>query len=158
MAGSKSRARVLRAADMVVEGRDGRPVLLVEVKVRRLDARSTSSLIHELGSSGPLVPFAMIVDPDRIQVFQRQEEHLVGPVLTMKASPVLRYYSDAFDEFLSKGIRESFMETLVVAWLRNLNYQWKSKSSGAPGADRLARIGLLPLLKELDDPVRGGRR
>jgi len=51
------------------------------------------------------------------------------------------------------------LETLVTAWLRDLDYQWKTKSSTVPGADALAEIGLLSQLKDstirYEVPIRG---
>jgi hypothetical protein len=149
MAIGKRTVHRLRPADMVVEDHDGRPVLLTEVRSTGTDPHKAASQLTEyLQGLGLPIPYAMMVDPEHIQVFVWDGDHLTGPVLSIEAAPILRYYSGYYEEFLARGIRKGFLLTLVRAWLRDLDYQWKTKSAKVPGSDGLAEIGLLPLLKD----------
>jgi hypothetical protein len=146
--------------DMIVENHEGLPILLVEVKARKADSRVTTQQITKYLEAADLPAlYTMIVDPERIQVFVWDGNQLTGPVFLAEAGPILGYYSEYYEDFLAKGIRESFLETLVMAWLRDLDYQWKTKSSKVPGSDGLAEIGLLSQLKDstirYEVPIRG---
>jgi hypothetical protein len=149
MAIGKRTAHRGRTADLLVEDHDGQAILVVEVKSTGTDPhKATSQLTQYLEDLGVTVPYAMVVDPERIQIFVWDGDHLTGPVLSIEAAPILRYYSGYYEEFLARGIRKGFVLTLVRAWLRDLDYQWKTKSAKIPGSDGLAEIGLLPLLKD----------
>jgi len=160
MAVGKRNAAKGLVPDMIVENHEGLPILLVEVKARKADSRTTTRQITKyLEAADYAALYAMIVDPERIQVFVWDGNQLTGPVFAAEAGPILGYYSEYYEDFLTRGIRESFLETLVKAWLRDLNYQWKTKSSTVPGADALAEIGLLSQLKDstirYEVPIRG---
>jgi len=146
--------------DMIVENHEGVPILLVEVKAREADSRATTQQITKYLEAADLPAlYTMIVDPERIRVFVWDGNQLTGPVFSADAGPILGYYSEYYEEFMAKGIRRSFLETLVMAWLRDLDYQWKTKSSKVPGSEGLAEIGLLSQLKDstirYEVPIRG---
>jgi hypothetical protein len=135
--------------DVLVMDSEDRPVLLGEVKDQvGLPLAEDLQLTKYLGAMDSVVPFGMLVDPDSIRFYRWDGEHLSGPVLSTETASILRYYSSYFDEFRTKGIDESYLLTLVKAWLRDLSYQWKSKTSGPPGSKELDDLGLLPLLKD----------
>ena len=48
-------------------------------------------------------------------------------------------------EFPGKRVFESYLLTLVEAWLRDLAYHWKSENP--PGSEELGRAGLLERLE-----------
>lgn len=167
MAVGKRDATKPLVADMIVENHEGLPILLVEVKARKADSRTINQVTNYMRYFQTLLPreaglpalYTMIVDPERIEVFVWDGNQLTGPVFSAEAGPILGYYSAYYEDFLARGIRKSFLETLVKAWLRDLNYQWKTKSSNVPGADALAEIGLLSQLKDSTIhhgvPIRG---
>jgi hypothetical protein len=159
MAVGKRNATKLGIADIIVENQEGLPVLLVEVKRSKADSRTTDQVTKYLRGADLPAIYTMIVDPERIEVFVWDGNQLTGPVFSAEASPILKYYSEYYEDFLARGIRRSFLETLVKAWLRDLDYQWKTKSSNVPGADALAEIGLLSQLKDstirYEVPIRG---
>ena len=154
-------------ADMIVENHEGVPILFVEVKASKADSRTTNQVANYtryfqtllLREADLPALYAMIVDPERIQVFVWDGNQLTGPVFSAEAGPILGYYSAYYEDFRARGIRRSFLETLVTAWLRDLDYQWKTKSSTVPGANALAEIGLLSQLKDSTIhhgvPIRG---
>jgi hypothetical protein len=148
MAVGKRNAAKPLAPDMIVENHEGLPILLVEVKPSKADSRTTKKINRLLREADLPAPYAMVVDPERIEVFVWDGNQLTGPVFSAEAGPILGYYSKYYEDFLARGIRQSFLETLVKAWLRDLDYQWKTKSSSVPGADALAEIGLLSQLKD----------
>ncbi len=148
MAVGKRNAAKPLVPDMIVENHEGLPILLVEVKLRKADSRTTNQVTKLLRGADLPALYTMIVDTERIQVFVWDGNQLTGPVFSAEAGPILGYYSKYYEDFLARGIRRSFLETLVKAWLRDLDYQWKTKSSSVPGADALAEIGLLSQLKD----------
>src|SRR5271157_2373202 len=99
-------------ADIIVENQEGLPVLLVEVKLRRATSLTTDQITALLREADQPALYAMIVDPERIEVFVWDGNHLTGPVFSADAGPILGYYSEHYEDFLAKGIRRSFLETL----------------------------------------------
>jgi Type I restriction enzyme R protein N terminus (HSDR_N) len=149
-----------RLTDFLVVDPEERQILLVEVKARRHDPEHTLSQMSKYLSAAS-IPFGMLVDADRIEVYRWKENHLSGPVYSTVTASILRYYTDYFDKFKSAGLDEEYLLTLVKAWLRDLAYRWKSKASDPPGARQLVELGLLPLLKDarIDPEVPyGGNR
>ncbi len=137
-----------RGADIVVQGRDGQVVLLVEVKVTKLKEpkakeKAVSQLKSYLQTANNHIPFAMLVDLEDIDIFQKDDTNFAKFVSSrsLKTAAVLNYYDP---EFSSKRIFSPYFETLVEAWLRDLAYHWKSTTP--PGAEQLAGLGLLELL------------
>lgn len=138
----------LRFADILAQGRDGRMVLIVEVKATELESREAkqkviSQLKSYLQAANTNIPFAMLVDLEDIEIFQGDNASLsTKPIASLKTADVLRHY-DA--EFSNKRIFELYLTTLVEAWLRDLAYCWKSKNP--PASEQLAGIGLLQQLE-----------
>lgn len=133
-------------ADIVVQNRDGKAILLVEVKGAEFKAKeakqkSISQLKSYLQTANTNIPFAMLVDFEDIEIFQG-DDAILKPVISLKTTDILSYYEPKFS---SKRIFGSYLETLVEAWLRDLAYHWKSTTP--PGAEQLAAIGLLELLE-----------
>jgi len=139
----------LRLADIIAQGRDGRMVLIVEVKATELKSREAkqkviSQLKSYLQAANTNIPFAMLVDLEDIEIFQGNDATLSAkPIASFKTMDVLCHY-DA--EFGSKRIFQLYLITLVEAWLRDLAYHWKSEKP--PASEQLAVIGLL---QELED-------
>lgn len=143
---AKIKLNQARGADIVVQGKDGQTVLLVEVKVTKLkEPKAKEKAVSQLKSywqaTNDHIPFAMLVDLEDIKIFQKDDTNLSKFVSSLKTAAVLNYYDP---EFSSKRIFAPYFETLVEAWLRDLAYHWKSTTP--PGAEQLAAIGLLELL------------
>lgn len=130
-------------ADILAEDQEGRWTLLVEIHAH--DAAPDSALQQlraDLAATRDEIPFAMIVDLKKIQVFKFEDANLKGPVCTLATAEVLEHY-DA--DFSSKRIFSDYLGTLVEAWLRDLAYHWKSPV--VPGDAQLNAIGLLSRLQ-----------
>jgi len=77
MAVGKRNAAKLLVPDMIVENHEGVPILLVEVKATKADSRTTNQVTNYMRYFQTLLLreadlpalYAMIVDPERIQVF-----------------------------------------------------------------------------------------
>ena len=138
----------LRFADIVAQGRDGRMVLIVEVKATELKSREAkqkviSQLKSYLQAANTNIPFAMLVDLEDIEIFQGDDASLSAkPIASLKTMDVLRHYEA---EFGTKRIFELYLTALVEAWLRDLAYHWKSEKP--PASEQLAAIGLLQQLE-----------
>jgi len=137
----------LRFADILAQGRDGRMVLIVEVKATELESREAkqkviSQLKSYLQAANTNIPFAMLVDLEDIEIFQGDDASLSAkPIASLKTMDVLRHYEA---EFGTKRIFELYLTALVEAWLRDLAYHWKSEKP--PASEQLAAIGLLQQL------------
>lgn len=128
-------------ADIIAEGRSGQRVLLVETKRTAAAADAQRQLKEYLVLAGPSVPFAMIVDPDRIVTFGWDGKEL-HELAVFDTAAILETYDP---EYGNKRIFDNYMNSLVEAWLRDLAYRWKSTSP--PGVDVLRKIGLLNQLE-----------
>jgi hypothetical protein len=122
--------------DIIADDRSGNPVLVVEVKNHPAGKDTVARLAEFLDRLGPSVPFAMLVDPDRIHLYRWDGER-VSPLASFDTAPVLRTYDP---EYGQKRIFERYMITLVEAWLRDLAYGWKSPNP--PAAEQLRPTGL----------------
>ncbi|NEQ24077.1 MAG: type I restriction enzyme HsdR N-terminal domain-containing protein [Microcoleus sp. SIO2G3] len=138
----------LGLADIVAQGRDGRMVLIVEVKATELKSReakqeTVSQLKSYLQVANINIPFAMLVDLEDIEIFQGDNSSLSPKLIaSLKTMDVLCHYDT---EFGTKRIFELYLTALVEAWLRDLAYHWKSEKP--PASEQLAAIGLLQQLE-----------
>jgi hypothetical protein len=139
--------RPVMKADIIAEDRDGRPVLLVEVKGDPRSDEAVSWFLDILAGAPESIVFGMIVDPDTIRVFRRNES---TPVAKLDAIGVLRHYSPDYDgewtPYGHKRLFEIHIRTLVEAWLRDLAFRWKGGE--APGLDEMERVGLRALIED----------
>lgn len=129
-------------ADIVACDVSDFPVLLVEVKGVSPVPESISQLISYLETVEPKVPFGMLVDPDKLQVFRREGDTPSKPVLVLSTQEVLRHYDP---EFGPNRSFETYLEALVEAWLRDLAVHWNSDNP--PAVEQIAAIGLLKRLQ-----------
>jgi hypothetical protein len=159
MATGKRLKRVRRIVDLLVVDSEDRPILLGEVKANGEHPEAAYSQLMTYLQAGDLAaPFVMIVNPDKILIYRNDGQRLRDPDFSAETASILGYYSTYFDEFKAKGMGEFYLLTLVKAWLRDLSYQWKSKSSPPPGSEALDKLGLVPLLKDamIDSKVSVG--
>lgn len=137
-------------ADIIAFNNIGKPILLIEVKsngsktVGRLQAKTAiNKIVYYLNLADQLIPFAMLVTPENIQIFQWDEKKLSKPIVCLQTADILSYYEP---EFRDKRIFSLYLTTLVEAWLRDLAYHWKSQNP--PGSQELEAISLLEKLAD----------
>jgi hypothetical protein len=127
--------------DAAVVDRENHAVALVEVKAHPVE-RWTTILPGQLAKAAERVAFVLTIDPDRIQLYRSGGEDLGEPIARLDTEQVLQHYDP---ELPGKRVFESYLLTLVEAWLRDLAYHWKSENP--PGSEELARAGLLEKLE-----------
>jgi hypothetical protein len=127
--------------DAAVVDREDHPVALVEVKAHPVERWSTI-LPRQLAKFAERVAFVLTIDPNCIQLYRSGEESLGEPIVRLDTRQVLQHYDP---EFPKKRVFESYLLTLVEAWLRDLAYHWKSEDP--PGSAELGRAGLLEKLE-----------
>ena len=77
-------------ADVVVEDREGRPLVLAWVGLKPFPENEVNGLLAELRASDPPVPFGVIVDPDQIEIFGSNRDNGSSPLLRFSAVDVFR--------------------------------------------------------------------
>ena len=129
--------------DFVARNKDGKIVLIGEVKVGGLRRSAEEQLKRYLSRQRGSVAFGMVVDTEIIQIYRWDKQELSEPLWVLNTGDILRFYDPKFDE---KPIFESYLTTLVEAWLRDLAYHWKSSSP--PATADIEEIGLLAHLAD----------
>ena len=140
-------------ADIIVLDRNDRIVMLVEVKIIESQEKAgkqtivnymiswMKSALAKMSEKNTVIPFAMFVDPEKIIIFKWDGVNLSEPICILNTGDILRHYEP---EFGSKKIFESYLESLIDAWLRDLAYHWKSETP--PASEQIAIIGLLEMI------------
>ena len=127
-------------ANIIAKDQEDNPILLVAVDFRQPHHQQDSKIIDFYQKTGNIIPFVMLVNPETIKIFQFDKKEAV---FTEKASDILSFYEP---EFSQKKIFQSYLVTLVEAWLSDLDYHWKL--ANPPGLGKVDKIGLLKLLKK----------
>ena len=126
-------------ADVMAFGRDGRAILLVEIKTGHARIESAKvQIIRYLQAAHDVIPFAMLVTSRQIHIFKWDGQHLSEPAFQLDTSSVLSVYDAEYSE---KDGFEYYMAALVEAWLRDAAYHWKSDNP--PGFAMLEEIGIV---------------
>ena len=134
------------AADIVIEDREGQPVLHVEVKGVPAKTSDLSQLLAEMNASVPAVPFGMLVDPDSIRIVEADCTNTSSFVASFPAAEVLGHYTTHFEESKTLNISPAelagFLTTLVAVWLDDLMFPfWPGEP---PKKKELMESGILP--------------
>ncbi len=124
--------------DAAVVDRENHAVALIQVKGHPVGDRWTTLLPRQLARFGEQVAFVLAIDPNSIALYRPEGETLVGPIVQLDTRQVLQHYDT---DFPNKRVFESYLLTLVEAWLRDLAYHWKSDNP--PGSEELRGAGLL---------------
>lgn len=124
--------------DAAVVDRENHAVALIQVKAHPIGDRWTTILPKQLARFGERVAFVLTIDLNNIVMYRPEGETLVGPIVQLDTRQVLQHYDP---EFPKKRVFESYLLTLVEAWLRDLAYHWKSDNP--PGSEELRGAGLL---------------
>ena len=127
--------------DAAVVDRENHTVALVEVKAHPVE-RWATILPRQLAKFAERVAFVLTIDPNCIQLYRSGGESLGEPIVRLDTRQVLQHYDP---EFPRERVFESYLLTLVEAWLRDLAYHWKSEDP--PGSEELGRAGLLEKLE-----------
>jgi hypothetical protein len=132
--------------DIIAQDSTGKIILLVEVKARHFENRQhRDSFIKQvqlyLQAANMEIPFAMLVDLEKIEIFRGNTSDCSEPVSSIQTATVLSHYEP---EYGKKRIFYPYLERLVESWLRDLAYHWKSETP--PASEQLAEIGLLQKL------------
>jgi hypothetical protein len=126
-----------RVVDVLAYDSERRAVLLVEVKGTVATGEAVEQLRRYLQAANTCIPFAMLVDPSRIQIFRWDGQQLSGPIQTFETPEILGHYSERFG---TRRVSEDYLRGLVDLWLQDLAFHWKSPSP--PGSSELAADGL----------------
>jgi hypothetical protein len=135
--------------DLIALDKDGQIILIAEVKGFPFKFQETkakdyaiSRLVDYLQALKIVIPFAMLVDVDKIQILKWDGNNLSGPIVCFHTADVLSHYEPKFQE---KRIFSLYLKGLTEAWLRDLAYHWKSAMP--PFTKEMAEIGLLQLVE-----------
>jgi hypothetical protein len=128
--------------DAAIVDRDNHTVALVQVKSRPIGDKWTTILQEQLSRFAEHVDYVLTIDPDSIGLYRWAEGALDGPIVHLDTPQVLQHYDP---EFRKRRVFESYLLTLVEAWLRDLSYHWKSEKP--PGLEELRDAGLLGKLE-----------
>lgn len=154
-------------ADLVARDRDGKVVLLVEVKAPKseyITEHPDSSLVKWARDHPEPedFPYLMVANVNTISIFKRESASPSSDIysrpaadFSFKSDDFLTAYDPLYRQKADVGrILEYYLEGLIVAWLRDLTYHWKFEEP--PGTKELARIGLASRLEggwvEEEDP------
>ncbi|MEG4301958.1 hypothetical protein [Microcoleus sp. D3_18a_C4] len=139
--------------DIIALDKDDRVVVLIEVKIIQAQEKAAKqriadymiswmkAVLAKMSEQRTIIPYAMFVDTEQILIFKWDGVNLSEPVCSLNTGEILRHYQP---EFGSQQIFESYLETLIEAWLRDLAYQWKSEMP--PASEQITIIGLLERL------------
>jgi hypothetical protein len=128
--------------DAAVVDRENHAVALIEVKAQPVGDQWMTILSGQVAKVGKEVDFVLAIDPKDILLYRWAEGALTGPIVHLDTAHVLQQYDQDFPD---RRVFESYLLTLVEAWLRDLAYHWKSENP--PGAEELQRAGLLGRLE-----------
>lgn len=127
--------------DAVLVDRENHAIALVEVKTRPREKWATIVQRLLVKFAEP-VAFVITIDLDSIRLYRAGGVILGEPIVHLDTLQVLGHYDP---ELPRKQLFESYLLTLVEAWLRDLSYHWKSENP--PGVEELRRTGLLEKLE-----------
>lgn len=133
--------RVVKA-HLIAENAKRKIVILGEINpLIRAEESVREQLIYRLEAAEEVIPFAMNVDLEDLQIFTWDGTNLSSPICTLKTGDVLSHYEPSFGE---KRIFHPYLTELVSAWLDDLAYHWKTETP--PASEEMAAIGLLQRL------------
>ena len=139
--------------DIIAVDKDDRVVMFIEVKIIQAQEPAAKqrivdymiswmkAVLAKISEQRTLIPYAMFVDTEQIQIFKWDGENLSEPVCVLNTGEILRHYEP---EFGKKWISERYLESLIESWLEDLAYNWKSEMPAA--SEQIAIIGLLQRL------------
>ncbi|MEQ9357371.1 hypothetical protein [Coleofasciculus chthonoplastes] len=138
------------SADVIALDKQGRVILVADVRGSRVVKLTLSQFKSYLKATQTVVPFAMLVDPETIQIVQWDGVNWSEAIYSLKTTDVVKPYIRDFDsykrDYQHQQITGGYLETLLLAWLDDLAFHWKLETP--PASEELAAIGLLKRLDE----------
>jgi len=131
------------SADVIALDKQGRVILVADVRGSRVVKLTLPQFTSYLKATQTVVPFAMLVDPETIQIVQWDGVNWSEAICSLKTTDVVNYYDPSCD---NQTIDGDYLEALIESWLRDLAYHWKSVTP--PVTKELAAIGLLQQLED----------
>jgi hypothetical protein len=136
--------------DLVALDKDGQIALIAEVKGFPFNFQETKTktyailrLVDYLKAAKTVIPFAMLVDVDKIQILKWDGNNLSEPIVCFNTADVLSHYEPKFRE---KKIFSLYLKGLTEAWISDFCYHWKSENP--PASREITKIGLLQRLED----------
>jgi hypothetical protein len=126
--------------DAAILDSENRPIAVVEVKAHPI-AGWEAILPGQLAKLAERVTYVVTIDPNCIHIYRPAGGQVGEPIVDFDTGQILEHY-DA--DFSKKRVFESYLLTLVEAWIRDLAYHWKSDAP--PGAAELEQAGVLEKL------------
>ena len=108
--------------DIIAVDKDDRVVMLIEVKIIQAQEPAAKqrivdymiswmkAVLAKISEQRTLIPYAMFVDTEQIQIFKWDGENLSEPVCVLNTGEILRHYEP---EFGKKWISERYLESLI---------------------------------------------
>lgn len=138
------------SADVVALDKQGRVILLADVRGSRVVKRTLSQFTSYLKATKTTVPFAMLVDPETLQIVQWEGVNWSEAICSLKTTDVVKPYIRDFESYIrdyeSRCITGGYLEALLSSWLDDLAFHWKLTTP--PASEELAAIGLLQRLED----------
>ncbi|MBW4617592.1 MAG: hypothetical protein KME21_31195 [Desmonostoc vinosum HA7617-LM4] len=135
--------------DLAVLDKDGQIVLIAEVEGFPYDLKKSElknnviwRLIDYLQAATTLVPFAMLVYIENIEIFMWDGKNLSDPILSLNTADILSHYEPDFNNI---QVFSLYLTGLTEAWISDLAYHWDSEIP--PASKEIADIGLLQRLE-----------
>ena len=125
--------------DIVVKDKDDKPIMFVAVKASRV-YEAEEVTIYDL-ENYQHVPFLMYVNTQYIRIYLSGNSE---PIKKLNVLEILKFYDPDFND---RKMRQSFVMTLIQAWLVDLDYHWKSPNP--PAMKEIEEIGLLAKLDNM---------
>jgi hypothetical protein len=146
---TRQRVKHVRATvDILVVDRQDHPILIGEVQGSAEPAGAALARIKDFLEFADLaVPFVMIVDHERISIYRADEELREEPIFSTKTKPILLYYLVDYGQ-TKRMIGEDLLRGVVLGWLQDVSYRWRSKSTTPPAYEEFDRLGLVRLLAD----------
>ena len=138
------------SADLIALDKNGRVILVADIRGSRVIKRTLPRFTSYLKATHTTVPFAMLVDPDTIQIIQWDGVNWSDVICSLKTMDVVKHYIRDFDEYMrdyeNKWITGGYLSPLLQSWLDDLAFHWNSIKP--PATKELAAIGLLQWLAD----------
>lgn len=121
--------------DIIAVDDKGRPTVLVEVRARALDLAKALPQAAAIAVEHHLpVAYLILVGPQFITLYKRSVAGSFDhPATSLPTEEVLAEYDATY---ASRKVFDTYLESLVEAWLRDLAYHWHSDTP--PGSSDAA--------------------
>lgn len=142
----------IRLPDLVAIDKDEHAILVAKIKgypydFQKADTREFAllDLIDVLKfATKNLIPFAMLVDKNNIELFRWDGQSLSDVILTLNTANVVELYFP--DYRLRQEAYNSSLPRMIETWLLGLTSNWKPETP--PYKKEMQEIGFLDLMKD----------